>query len=105
MNNADNVYVGDTVMCSADAYPPVTMIILTAAVNNGSAEWTFADWSNTPSLSYKLTDSGNYSINCTAINYLLGGTNRPCSNSSVIDLYAISICKYSFDVYFSHVFH
>jgi hypothetical protein len=67
-----NIAVGTTFICSADAYPTVTIY-----------EWIAANGSSVGNSNFfTLTEEGDYGITCKVANFLSEGTNNPCWNST-----------------------
>lgn len=93
------VNVGQNFTCSATAYPPVTMILL--SVNN-----TFIA-NESQSHYYTIDTVGDCIISCTAFNYIYGTSNPPCSSTTSVIVSATEICEYLhiiYDDYWSHWF-
>ena len=66
-----NVPVNTTFTCTADAYPAVSLY-----------QWNVSNGTGVVNRSeLTLISLGNYDINCTAVNYLYGGTSNPCSTT------------------------
>ena len=67
-----NVSVGTTFTCSADAYP------------QASYQWTGANGTANND-TFQLNQEGNYTLTCTATNYLSGYPNGRCQDTLTVD--------------------
>jgi hypothetical protein len=70
------VSVGQYFTCDAEAFPPVTMIVLyvnDTLISNGSQ-----------TQNYTLESVGDYNIRCIAFNYIYETSNSPCNGTASV---------------------